>query len=279
MPSRLVVALALAAGSFLPAPAAAQAAGQAGGSLLWLARPAGRLELEKEVRGSLSASDYVTPNDAYLDVWEIQGTAGASVTVDMKSDDFDAILFLVGPGLAETATDDDGGGRCDARLTVRFLEDGVYRVAASVNGSRTTGVYTLLASTDPAPAPQIECGGPDPEEFARLTVAGRVAIGDTASGSLGSGDATLENGVHAEAWEIAGQQGQAVRIRLESDDFDSYLYVLGPGLDGALSDDDSGGDLHSEIVLTFPATGTYRIIVSSVDSDASGAFRLTVSRQ
>jgi hypothetical protein len=70
-----------------------------------------------------------------------------------------------------------------------------------------------------------------------------------------------------------------VKIRLESDAFDGFLYLLGPGLDGVLTDDDGGGDLHAEITLTFPAAGTYRIVVSSVDSSASGEFRLSVRQE
>lgn len=273
-----ILASTLAAGLLVPASSSAQA-GQAGGSILWLLRPAGRLAMEVTANGSLSSSDFLLPNDAYVDVWEIEGRAGASITLDMRSPDFDALLFLVGPGLAETLSDDDGGGRCDARITVRLLEDGIYRVAATVNGSRTTGVYTLHATTDPEPVPQIQCGGPDPEEFTRLPVAGRIAVGDGKSGSLTTNDATLDNGAYAQAWEISGTQGQSVQIRLESDAFDSFLYVLGPGIDGILTDDDSGGDLHAEIAFTFPASGTFRIIVSSVDSGTTGAFRLSVQRQ
>lgn len=263
---------AVAVAGLLPAVASAQS-----GSLLWLAEPAGRLVLEQETRGTLSASDHFAPNDAFLDVWEIEGTTGASVTIDMKSEDFDAMLFLIGPGLAETLADDDGAGRCDARITVRFLEDGIYRVAATVNGSRMTGVYTLYATTDPEPPSPVPCGGPDPARFFAMPVAGTIEIGSPAiTGSLEAGDTGLEDGTYAEAWQLHGVAGQTVRVRLEAEDFDAFLYIVGPN--GAYaSDDDSGGDLDAEIHFTFPTDGEYRIIVSSAGSMGSGSYDLTVS--
>lgn len=272
MRSSVVIRIATVAGLLSPVIASAQS-----GSLLWLAEPAGRLVLDKETRGSLSASDHFAPNDAFLDVWEIEGKAGESVTIDMKSDDFDAMLFLVGPGLAETLADDDGAGRCDARITVRFLEDGIYRVAATVNGSRITGVYSLYATTEPQPPSMIPCGGPDPGQFLELTVAGTIEIGATGvTGSLDSGDAVLEDGTYGEAWRLIGVSGRTVRIRLESEDFDAFLYLVGS--DGVyISDDDSGGDLDSEIHFVFPADGEYRIIVSSAAGMGTGMYTLTVS--
>jgi len=229
------------------------------------------------VNGALSSSDFYGPSDIYVDVWE-QGRAGASVTIDMKSDDFDALIYVVGPGLAETLTDDDSGGSCNARITVRLLEDGVYRVAATTTGQRTTGVYTLMASSGAARASEAPCGGPDAASFAELPVTGRITAGQPVSGTLDAGDRVLEDGSHAEVWEIAGEQGRRVTIRLESDAFDSFLYVLGPGMEGVLTDDDGGGDLHAQIVLTFPATGTFRIIASSVEAGSTGAYRLTVTQ-
>jgi len=272
----------LALGLFAPASGLAQAAPagapRSGGSVLWLLRPAGRLILEQEVRGSLSASDYTSPTDAYLDVWELEGKAGESVTIDLKSTDFDAVLYVVGAGLAETLDDDDGGGRCDARIAIRFLEDGVYRVAAATMAARTTGVYTIRASANPPAPPEITCGGTDPAAFAALPVTGRLTIGGTVGGALSAGDPTLEAGKYAEAWQLSGEAGQTVTIRLESDAYDAYLVVVGPGLASPLTDDDSAGELNAELTVTFPTTGVYQVIATSASTGSTGAYRLTVSR-
>ena len=94
-----------------------------------------------------------TAVDGRRTVWEIEGRAGDHVTVDLRSEDFDAMLLAVGPGLPATLQDDDSGGRCDARIELRFLEDGVYRVAATTVGTNTVGVYTIRVSTEAAPPP------------------------------------------------------------------------------------------------------------------------------
>jgi hypothetical protein len=274
------VSLALALGLLLPEGGFAQGAPtpRAGGSILWLPRPTGRLTPEQETRGALSAADYMSATDAYLDVWELQGKAGESITIDLKSTDFDAVLYVVGEGLAETLSDDDGGGRCDARVAIRFLEDGVYRVAATTASARTTGVYTIRASANPPAPPEITCGGTDPAAFAALPVAGPLTIGGSVGGALSTGDATLEAGKYAEAWELTGEAGQTVTIRLESDAYDAYLVVVGPGLASPLTDDDSAGELNSELTVTFPESGVYRVIATSAGTGSTGAYRLTVSR-
>lgn len=248
------------------------------GSILMLPEASGRLEVDKDATGALSASDYRLPNDAYVDVWEIEGRAGDHVTIDLRSDDFDAYLYGVGPGLPSTIQDDDSGGRCDARIELRFLEDGEYRVAATTLGSNTVGVYTIRASTRAEPAMPIPCGGVDPAALAAITVQAEIEVGTTIEASLGAGDEKLPDGESARAWEIRAEAGETLIIRLTSDDFDSYLYVIGPGLEGPLEDDDSGGDLHSEIVFTVPETGVYRIVASSLSAGGAGAFQLSVSQ-
>lgn len=269
----------LALALLIPASPVLAQTGQNGGSVLWLVPSAGTLEPENALNGTLSSSDFYGPDDVYIDVWEIEGTAGGSVTFDLMSEDFDAVLFVVGPGLAETLYDDDSGGRCNSRLTVRFLESGTYRVAATTTFPRTTGVYTLSVAADPQPAPAIPCGGPDPASFQGLTVTGRVEAGaDPISGTLNPGDVVLENGSLADVYEISAQEGETVTIRLQSEDLDSFLYLTGTDLGGVITDDDGGGDLHARIVFTFPASGTYRIIASTVSSGATGAYTLTVTR-
>jgi serine protease Do len=276
---RVALALTLTAALVVASSSVAAQAGPDGGSILWLVPSAGTLESESEQNGTLSSSDFFGPSDIYIDVWELQGTVGGSVTIDLKSDDFDPVLFVVGPGLAETLYDDDSGGQCNSRIVLRFLESGVYRVAATTTSTRTTGVYTLSASARAPAASAVPCGGPDPEMFSALAVSGRIEAGaSTVTGTLNAADPVLEDGSYVEVWEIDGEQGQTITIRLESEAFDSFLYVTGPDLGGVITDDDGGGDLHSQLVFTFPSTGTYRIIASSVESGTAGGYTLTITR-
>jgi hypothetical protein len=137
-------------------------------------------------------------------------------------------------------------------------------------------VYTLRASATPEPVAEGECGGPDLASLPELpTDDRRLRVGDRASGSLGSADRELDDGTRAQAWALEGRAGQTVNILLESDDFDAYLYLTGPGIASPMSDDDSGGELNARITVTFPEAGTYLVVVSGAMPGASGAFRLS----
>jgi hypothetical protein len=68
-----------------------------------------------------------------------------------------------------------------------------------------------------------------------------------------------------------------VTIDLLSDELDAYLYLVGPGLTELLSDDDGGGEPNSRITHTLTESGTCRVIVSALSSDATGAFTLEVT--
>lgn len=385
-----VAALVLAGISSSPSAAAAQTS-----SVLSLIPAEDEpLAMGGEVTGTLSATDLRLPSDAYLDVWELAGDVGGSATVDLRSDDFDVVLYVVGPGLAETLFDDDSGGGCDARLTLTFLEDGPYRVVTTSLAAGITGTYTLRVTERPEPAPEHGCGDPDPSALAQLDTedrtlrmgsvetgrfdfltpsaeerpvqawalqvtpgeplsitqrstdfdshlyvvgpdirgvasdddgaggldsrveitpttdgpytvvasalgegpagsytllveepldlatipsVGTVEVGGTVEGLLGPDDPVVTDGRRGQAWALEGTAGERVTIELVSDAFDAFLYLAGPGLPDALTDDDGAGDLNSRLSITFPQSGEYRVIVSALGGNASGAFTLRVS--
>jgi serine protease Do len=101
-------------------------------------------------------------------------------------------------------------------------------------------------------------------------------MGAVVTSRLGLGSPTVQDGRPAEAWELQGRAGDRVQVVLESDDFDSYLYLAGPGLDGVLTDDDSGGELNSLIEATLPANGPYKVIAAALSAGSSGGYTLRV---
>ena len=212
------------------------------GSVLNLLSTEGRsLSVEQEVTGALSSSDPRAPDDAPLEAWLLEGRAGQSVTIDLRSSDFDPYLYVVGPGFDETLRDDDGAGGCDARLAVTFLETGAFTVVAS-SPSGETGPYTLSVSTNPQPAAPYSCGRVNPATLLELPLEGRVLeMGSASSGSFDGTEPTIQDGRPASAWALEGSAGESVTVSLTSDSFDAYLHVFGPGMIEALSDDDGGG--------------------------------------
>lgn len=236
------------------------------------------LEIGSDVTGALSTSDPLTPDDRYLEAWELRGRAGQSATVDVESDAFDPRVYVVGPGLSETLFADDGGGGCNARLTMTFLENGTFRVVASSLSARETGTYRIRVSERPGPAPTYGCGEVDPDALIGLPIEGRpvLGMGSLQSSSLGPLSRTVQEGRPAEAWRLQGRAGERVSIVMTSDDFDTYLYLVGPGLEGVLTDDDGAGNLDAKIDVTLPTAGPFTVVAAGLSSGAQGAYTLRV---
>ncbi|NEP46154.1 MAG: peptidase, partial [Okeania sp. SIO2H7] len=78
-------------------------------------------------------------------------------------------------------------------------------------------------------------------------------------------------------YTFEGSTGQQVIINLESLDFDTYLAVFTPE-DKLLAehDDISQENSNSELTITLPMTGSYRIIVNSYDNTGRGNYSLIV---
>ncbi|HVH10096.1 MAG TPA: hypothetical protein VM736_09885 [Gemmatimonadales bacterium] len=132
------------------------------------------------------------------------------------------------------------------------------------------GLRGLDAQARPSASPGGRADGP-----ARRT----IAVGDTVRDSLGRRDALLPaESTYAQEWRLAGRAGATVTIDLVSAAFDAYVFLLGPGLGSPPpQDDDSGGRCNARLSVRLPATGTYRIVVTSSDRLATGPFLLTVT--
>lgn len=252
-------------------------AGAQGTSVLSLLPTQGRVAVGEERTSALSTADLLSPDDRFLEAWELNARAGQSLTVDVISDAFDTRLHVVGPGLSETLTQDDGGNGCNSRLTFTALENGTFRLVASSASSRETGTYTLRVSDRPGPPPTHDCGEADPSALLALPLDGRqLEMGSVGTGRLGPSSTTVQEGRPAEAWALVGRPGERVVVLLQSDDFDAYLYMTGPGLDGVLTDDDSGGSLDSRLEVTLPTAGPYRVVAAALSSGGSGAYTVRV---
>jgi hypothetical protein len=208
--------------------------------------------------GSLSGVEASIQDGRPVQAWALDGEAGERVTISLESDDYDAYLYVFGPGMTETMTNDDGGEGLDSELTVTFPETGTFTIGAGALSAGSTGAYTLTVT--------------EPIELITLSTRGRVLrVGSDTPGMLLDTDPTVE-GHRVQAWSFEARAGESVTIDLTSDDFDSYLQIVGPGL-SQLTDDDSGDGLNSRLSVSFPEDGVYRVIASSLGGD-SGRFTL-----
>ncbi len=97
-------------------------------------------------------------------------------------------------------------------------------------------------------------------------------------GTLRDGDLVLpsDESVYDEH-TFEGTEGQVVTVTLESPDFDTYLAVFSPT--GQLlgeHDDVNQKNTNSQLTITLPVTGKYRVIVNSYDKTARGEYNLKV---
>jgi hypothetical protein len=249
-----------------------------GGSILVLLSTDGRsVEIGDDVQGALSASDYLGLNDSYLEAWTLEAEAGTSFTLDLISEDFDALLYVMGPGMTEPLRDDDGGGACHSRITFTALEDGAFHVVASTSSGQT-GTYRLRVSAEASAPDATSCGGINGASLASLPTAGReLRRGAGGFGRLSGAEASVENDRPVQVWALRGEAGERVTIRLEADDYDAYLYFFGPGMSETLTNDDGGYDLNSEITITLAETGTYTVGAGAHNPGSMGTYHLTLT--
>ena len=245
------------------------------------------------VNGRLTNSDSLYADNTYYRFYQFSPPQGQPVTIDLSSDDFDPVLIIRGDDLGQSIINDDGGPGCSSRVSRVFPSRGPYRILVNTTATpeRQTGNFTLSITegTKPVQDPgNADCQSP--QGNASTTSNSNVAtssersidVGQSKSGSLSSGDVLLNSdSTYAQAWTIQGRAGQTITIDLESDAFDAYLFLRGPGISGGrdFQDDDSGGNCNARLTATFPQTGEFEIVVNAQEHYRTGAFTLIVTNR
>ncbi len=117
----------------------------------------GFAEIGGEVTGDLLIDGPTVANGAAGAAWELIGTVGQTVFVDLMSDEFDSLLYITGPDVSGYMTDDDSGGACNSRLQLTFGSDEPYRIVASALGEGQGGLYTIRVSETELPLSNESC--------------------------------------------------------------------------------------------------------------------------
>jgi tetratricopeptide (TPR) repeat protein len=76
-------------------------------------------------------------------------------------------------------------------------------------------------------------------------------------------------------YTFSGTAGQAVTIRMTSDEIDPVLELLGPDGQQIAYNDDFSRTLNSAIIITLPTTGDYKIVARSFSGEG-GRYSVTV---
>lgn len=191
---------------------------------------------------------------------------GQRVRITMRAADFDAYLVLLqrrAGGEEEVATNDDGAGGTDARITVTL--DGEYRILARPLGTDGRGEFSVSVE-EAIPVPVIQRP---------------IRVGETLTGELTDRDPELDDGGFFHEYVLEANAGEEFRITLRSTEFDSFLRwgrKDGEAFTEIASDDDGGGNLDSQLTVRADARGRYVIRVSALGSDSVGPYELRVER-
>lgn len=212
----------------------------------------------RTVTGSLGSSARAPLGTAEGD-WRYSGKAGETVTIDMRSSEFDPYLTLysMGQPVTRVAQDDDGGGGLNARIVYRLPADGDYVARAERRQSGRSGTYTLsFRSSAHTPLLGIRAEGD------RYLAANSAVIGD-----LDNADPKMRDGTPYDLWSYVGRAGETIRVTLRSDDFDAFVSIgtVTNGVFTAMaSADDGAGGTHSRLDFTLPFAGEFVIRANSL---------------
>jgi hypothetical protein len=228
------------------------------------------IAMGQTVTGDLAETDNADEEqDRYYDLYTFAGRPGQRITVSMESQDFDTYLDLgrMEDGeFVSVTTDDDGGEEgTNSRISHVVDEEGEYAVRAT-SFRDASGAYTLTIR----------------ERVSRAAAPPRpIPASQGMSSELDEDDATLEtDGSYYELWSYQGRAGEQLHIRMDSDDFDTYVAIgrmeeCGE-FDEIASMDDGGEGTNTLLEVTLPEDGQYVIRANSFSADATGAYTLLV---
>ena len=218
------------------------------------------LQLGVPVQADLSLSSQTSEWGSPVNWHELDVRVGMMVQVVMESEDFDTVLFVEAPSLPggeyRMLENDDVLDTGNSGLIFQATGDGLARVGASAYSEEDSGLYSLLA---------------DVLQPQRVVVAG-----DQINGQLTGSDSRLFGGKIVDWYLLGGEIGSKVEVRLESDNYDTYL-VLHPGAGELLENDDAGDDSSNSLLThTFFSEEPVLVGATSYSSEVTGGYLLSI---
>ncbi|HVO35008.1 MAG TPA: PPC domain-containing protein [Gemmatimonadales bacterium] len=103
-----------------------------------------QIGIGQTMRGRLETGDQIMQDSTYADLWQFQGTAGQTVQIDVRSDEFDTYMQLLDANGTKLGEDDDSGGNLNSRLIFTLPATGMYQIVVNNAGrTRRAGIYTV----------------------------------------------------------------------------------------------------------------------------------------
>jgi Tol biopolymer transport system component/heme/copper-type cytochrome/quinol oxidase subunit 2 len=200
-----------------------------------------------------SVNDYLDYN-TYTD-YAVSLTAGQTLTVNMRSNNFDTYLYLLDANGREIAYNDDGGTDTNSLLTYTANAAGTYYIRAYSYVGNGSGNFSL-----------------------------DVTIGGSTGSIIGTrqlqNDQSVNDSLNVSEYidyTLSLSTSQRVTVSLVSNDFDTYLSVYDPSGREVGRDDDGGSGTNSTLEFIANSSGDYTIRVSSFGGYGGGRFSVQAS--
>ena len=218
----------------------------------------GNIPLAETYNGSLAAGDRTLDdsNGEYIDVCGVDVRAGERLVVNLYSDAFDTHLIVQSPSGELTQNDDYNNSTSRSRIEVDATESGTWYVGVTSYAAGETGPYRVVL------AAAGEGGAPTPD------------APQTVSGTLATGDDTLNDGEYYDVYAFEAQAGQRIEVEMTSTEFDTYIVVISPSGERTGNDDYEGSADRSLVALTAGESGTWRVVATSYAKGETGRYTL-----
>lgn len=217
------------------------------------------IALDQTVNGALTSTSCLLPNNAEAMGWSLNLAVESDVRFDIGADGFSPWVVVTDATLGIYSTSIPVGA--DSAVLLDRIPPGNYTVwVTTLEGGQ--GTFAMKRST---------------ATFTFCEVASdTISVPGSIDGTLSLDDCVLEPGFASDPIFMEVLAPTALRIGLNSVDFDALLAIADSTDLIFVTDDDGGFGTNSLITGTFPA-GRYTLLPQAYESNSSGAYTLSVS--
>lgn len=186
-------------------------------------------------------------------IYTVPVAAGQTMMVYASSEEFDTVLTFDGPDGRRLMNDDIHGSLNSGLLSISEAT-GDATLTLDAFTPMSSGEYELVATPLTVMHRFDHTGDPTVRQAARMALPV----------------------LRAALFELAGDPGARATVAVNSDDFDTTLYVF-DGQGGMEFDDDGGGGTNARMDVRIPAGGVAHLLVVPFDLQTTGQFEIRVT--
>jgi len=218
-------------------------------------------------------------------IYSVALKGGTAYTINLDSEEFDAVLILTDAQRKVLAFNDDAvpGQTLNSELKYTPTEDGTYTIIAT-SLDNATGDFTLKVQSKGGAKKGEEKGAKVDAKKLQLnkqggaTVTDQLAANDTPN-PYGIVNGQILKGHPCKMYAVELKGDVNYQINLDSEAFDAVLVLVNTKTKEVVAfNDDANGTLNSELSFRAPEDGTYLIVATSLDKQ-TGEYTLKVSKK